>query len=323
MLNKKSTFFLFLIVTYGNLATAQNFKTANTEKVSQAIADSLFNIPDFFDAKKMYEAILKTDPENTTNILRLSNCNIGLRLYDDALKSAEKYLLLNNTPNAASSANLYSLLAKIWSVKKDTAKGFQYLSRAVDSGYSRLDEFDYESDYNTLRTSPRFIALRQRAEINAFPCMTNPKAREFDFMIGEWDVYNNPATGMGTLVGYSKWDRISGGCAILENWTQVGPPHNGKSINYYDPEKKCWEQVWVGSEGVGSIVHRFLNGVYDEKEKVMKFEHDIERPNGKIIRSRFRFFNLDANTARQFKEFSRDGGKTWVVNYDFLYVRKK
>src|SRR5258708_35338648 len=83
-----------------------------------------------------------------------------------------------------------------------------------------------------------------------FPCMKDAHAREFDFWIGEWDVF---AMGTTKLVGKSKIESASGGCMILENWTAIGPQlHNGKSMNYVDPVTNKWIQVWVGSSGINT-----------------------------------------------------------------------
>jgi hypothetical protein len=47
----------------------------------------------------------------------------------------------------------------------------------------------------------------------AFPCLKNAQARQFDFWLGEWDVYNRGTTA---LVGKSKIESASGGCMVLK-----------------------------------------------------------------------------------------------------------
>jgi hypothetical protein len=54
----------------------------------------------------------------------------------------------------------------------------------------------------------------------------------------------------------------------------------------------------------------------------MRFEGD-SIANGKKVLNKLTFFKLDENTVRQLAESSADEGKTWTVNYDFKYVRKK
>ena len=144
--------------------------------------------------------------------------------------------------------------------------------------------------------------------------MKNAHTREFDFWIGEWDVYS---TGGNQIVGSSKIEMEAGGCFILENWTAIGFPNTGKSMNFVDPVTNKWKQVWVGS---GGAVTEYINGVY--KDSVMEFESSSITPPGNM-KIRFRFFNQGANQVRQFQESSTDDGKTWSVAYDLTYIRKK
>jgi hypothetical protein len=151
----------------------------------------------------------------------------------------------------------------------------------------------------------------------AFPCLKDAHARQFDFWLGEWDVYNRGTT---TLVGKSKIESASGGCMVLENWTALsGPPHNGKSMNFVDPETGKWMQVWVGSSGITNLnITRFYDGEYKDGAMRFVFDRTIQ---GKKIVGRFIFYNESPNQVRQFNEQSIDGGKTWSTNYDFTYKR--
>ncbi|MGH7524498.1 MAG: hypothetical protein ACREK8_09340, partial [Gemmatimonadales bacterium] len=78
----------------------------------------------------------------------------------------------------------------------------------------------------------------QQAKIPPPPCMTNADARRFDFWIGDWDV--TPASAPTTVVGHSLVQRVSGGCAVLENWTAANGS-DGKSLNSYNSTLGHWE----------------------------------------------------------------------------------
>ena len=160
--------------------------------------------------------------------------------------------------------------------------------------------------------SSSLMAQNQQA---AFPCLNDPQARAFDFWVGEWEVYN---TGSKFLVGHSVVQNISGGCAILENWTATQPNSTGKSLNYYDTQKGAWEQDWIGSAG-GPL--RYYNGVY--KDGAMQFTYETVNPQGQKTLGHFKFYNIDKNTVRQYLELSTDGGKTYQPSYDLTYVRKR
>jgi hypothetical protein len=146
-------------------------------------------------------------------------------------------------------------------------------------------------------------------------CMDITQAREFDFWIGEWDAY---VTGTDKLAGHSRIEVASGGCMILENWTSVGQPFSGKSMNFVDPVSGKWKQVWVGSGGIN--VSEFLNGEY--KDGAMRFEYENELPDGKMQFVKFHFYNVSKDEVRQHHQTSEDGAK-WSTTYDFTYKRKK
>lgn len=160
------------------------------------------------------------------------------------------------------------------------------------------------------------IILVMAASANVFaqqPCSTEPHSHDFDFWIGQWDVYQ---TGTKTLIGHSMVQSIAGGCAILENWTDT-KDHTGKSINYFNPATGNWEQDWIGSSGGPQ---RYLNGIY--KDSVMHFTYSRIVKN-KPVTGNFKFYNMGKNTVRQYQDINNDDGKTVTVSYDLTYVRKK
>jgi hypothetical protein len=149
----------------------------------------------------------------------------------------------------------------------------------------------------------------------AVSCMDIPQARQFDFWIGDWEAF---VTGSDKLAGFSKIEMASGGCMILENWTSVGQPYSGKSMNFIDPVTMKWKQVWVGSNGLN--VNEFLNGVY--VDGAMRFEFDEKTSTGQIQKVKFHFYNISASEVRQLHQTSLDGN-VWTTTYDFTYKRKQ
>jgi hypothetical protein len=141
--------------------------------------------------------------------------------------------------------------------------------------------------------------------------MYSAEARQFDFWVGEWEVYNP----QGRRVGSSVIQSVASGCGILENWTD-GFGGTGKSINFYDPGEHKWFQYWVGQNGSPSR----YSGVY--RDGALRYVGESNVINGQKTIPRLTFFNVDANTVRQFAEKSDDEGKTWTTVYDFKYIRK-
>jgi hypothetical protein len=71
------------------------------------------------------------------------------------------------------------------------------------------------------------------------PCM-EPLHRQFDFWVGEWNVYNTAENLIGTNVVTSELD----GCLVQEHWISTAG-FRGRSLNSYDAETGLWHQDWV------------------------------------------------------------------------------
>jgi len=53
------------------------------------------------------------------------------------------------------------------------------------------------------------------------------------------------------------------------------------------------------------------------------FTDETPQANGPKLKRHLQFFNRGPDKVRQFSQGSSDGGKTWQVEYDFTYNRKK
>src|SRR5262245_53312618 len=71
---------------------------------------------------------------------------------------------------------------------------------------------------------------------------SRPEYRQFDFWIGDWDVYDPK----GALAGRNVVTREFGGCVLQEHWTAAGPmAQTGSSFNTWSPARQQWHQTWV------------------------------------------------------------------------------
>ena len=150
-----------------------------------------------------------------------------------------------------------------------------------------------------------------QARIEAAPCEHLPEHRQFDFWIGEWDVLGPE----GRKVGGNSIRKMPGGCVLLESWSSVaGAP--GASINYYDPSRRKWVQIWVDARA--SVLR--IEGELRDGAMRLAGEH-VARDGG---RERFRgaWTPLPDGRVRQYLEQSKDGGRSWYVWFDGLYNRR-
>ncbi len=60
------------------------------------------------------------------------------------------------------------------------------------------------------------------------------------------------------------------------------------------------------------------------KDGVMDYWTDeLPQSNGPSLKRHLQFIPMGSDKVRQFSQSSTDGGKTWQVEYDFTYNRKK
>ncbi len=149
------------------------------------------------------------------------------------------------------------------------------------------------------------------------PC-SKPEFRQFDFWVGEWEAF---ATN-GNKSGDSKISIILDSCVILEEWTGTpnqGFTYTGKSFNSYNAASRQWQQTWTDNTGNTT---EFMQGD-GSHGKIIFVADKVTGPKGELFMRRLTFTKLTNDKVRQFGEKSDDEGKTWVVEYDLEYRRKK
>jgi hypothetical protein len=150
------------------------------------------------------------------------------------------------------------------------------------------------------------------------PCTSDPVYRQFDFWIGNWEVYAKN----GKKAGDSKIELILDSCIILENWKSAasrnGLYYSGKSFNTYNSATKQWQQTWVDNMG-GTT--EFQEGYYDNNKMIFRTKPFQVAKDTLAVR-KLTFYNLGPNKVRQHSEISRDNEATWTTEYDLEYRRK-
>lgn len=145
-------------------------------------------------------------------------------------------------------------------------------------------------------------------------CSENPVYRQFDFWIGEWDVF----APNGQKAGMSKVERLLDSCVILENW-HTANGSNGKSFNTYNAKKNKWQQYWVTNNGG---VTEYMNGRFENGSMIMETEK-IPMPDQSYRIMKMTFTPIEKDKVRQHGQSSTDGGITWKTDFDLEYRRKQ
>lgn len=84
--------------------------------------------------------------------------------------------------------------------------------------------------------------------------------RQFDFWIGDWQVFNK----LGVNVGENKIVVLQDSCLLQENWISNG--QTGTSYNFYDNTDSTWNQVYI--DNLGTVLN--LKGHFLEEKMVLK-----------------------------------------------------
>lgn len=144
---------------------------------------------------------------------------------------------------------------------------------------------------------------------DASPCV-NEKTREFDFWIGQWEVYSGES-----LAGHNTIEPILDGCVLQENW-QGTRGSAGTSLNFFNAQTGRWQQFWVWRNGTTLE----LAGGFDDGKMVLT--GDSSGHDGKTQRNRITWYDNPDGTVRQHWEVSTDDGETWETSFDGHYRKR-
>ena len=139
------------------------------------------------------------------------------------------------------------------------------------------------------------------------PC-TAPEYKQFDFWVGDWDVYDIDKPDQ--VVARGKVDRILDGCVLQEDYQQ-NDGLKGQSFNNYDASRKIWHEHWVTNRGTMLM----FEGTMQSGEMVM---NAIYRRDGQDVQVRDTWKIVDGGV-RETAVKSSDGGKTWGPMFDMIF----
>jgi tetratricopeptide (TPR) repeat protein len=300
---------VLLLLSGSAVAVGQPPQASSLSQVASEAA-AAYDAKNWSESAKLYGQIVQAAP-NPRAWYRLGVSLNKTGEKDKAIEAFEKGRVSGLAPQFAELG-----IATVFASKKDKDKAFEHLERAAQNGLSQPDQLSTDADLAELRSDPRFARILEEVTRNQKPCVYAAENRGFDFWLGEWSVVTSQGE---TPTGDSRIELILGDCVVQENWTSAGNiGYSGKSYNIYNTALKRWEQYWVDNTG-GNIF--FYGGL---KDGAMDYWTDeIPQLDGKKLKRHLQFIKLGPDKVRQFSQGSNDGGKTWFVEYDFTYKRKK
>jgi hypothetical protein len=136
----------------------------------------------------------------------------------------------------------------------------------------------------------------------------SPEYRQFDFWVGDWDVFE---PGAATSTAHVRVERILGGCVLHERY-QDGAGVAGESFTIYDAARGRWHQTWVTNNG------RLLTIEGGPESNSMVLTGAYYRDKGQEVRVRGTWTPVE-NAVRETAVTSEDGGKNWKPWFDLMF----
>jgi hypothetical protein len=152
-------------------------------------------------------------------------------------------------------------------------------------------------------------ALPLAAQVPPAPCEDGGRYADFDFWVGEWDVFAPNDQQAGT----NRIEKTERGCLIVEHWTGAAGG-TGTSVNFYDPTRTRWRQLWVSANGVVIDIEGGL------RDGSMRLAGALINAAGQRRPFRGTWTPNADGSVRQHFEISADEGRTWTTWFDGRYV---
>lgn len=135
-----------------------------------------------------------------------------------------------------------------------------------------------------------------------------PEYHQFDFWIGDWDVFDS---GGSTPVAHVRVDPILDGCVLREQY-EGATGSKGQSFSIWDASRKVWHQTWMTDHG------RLLEIEGTLRNGSMVLSGADRRPDGKLRQVRGKWTPA-GNDVRETADTSIDDAKTWQPWFDLIF----
>lgn len=292
------------------VAAAQTTPQPPAEQLQKA--GQAFGAQQWPEVLAQYSDIAARFPTHALSRFRVGVAQLELGRLAEAEKNLREGERLGVAPGAAA-YRLGQLHAEAG--RTDSAVA-QLIRSATNVFFVPMATLEGDPHLAKVKATARWSEVVKAFDAIARPCMHDARYREFDFWIGEWDVrpVANPAAPPTESIITLEFN----GCVVHEHWKPVNAG-GGESFNIFDRSFGQWRQTWVDGFGAQHDYRGKLEG------KNMVYYGELPPPPGQTARShtRLTFFNISPDSVRQFGETSTDGGKTWSVSYDLMYVRRK
>ncbi len=258
---------------------------------------------DYPRAERLFRAIVDAKPDAPFAWYRLGYAVHAQGKYQEAIEIHQRASEFDEVRAPA----LYNLACAHAMLGHDD-DAFSALENAIESGFDNIATMRTDTDLTSLHADDRWNTALERVVSAA----SETPNRQFDFWVGSWDVFNPQGVKVGTNIITARQN----GHIIHESWTNM-QGITGDSINFFDPARQKWRQVWI-DQGGGVVEYE---GAFEDG--AMRMTGKNVDGAGKEVLSRVAFTPQPDGRVRQFIEHSEDAGATWTVYFDGYYQRQQ
>jgi hypothetical protein len=135
-------------------------------------------------------------------------------------------------------------------------------------------------------------------------------ARQFDFLLGEWDC----SWGDGESATDSVYLDLDDKVVVQSFDARPSLDYQAVSHAVYDRQVGRWKQTWVDTDG------NYLDFVGGFAAGEMELRREAPY-DGTVAVFRIRWFDIERDGARRAYERSDDGGESWTTLWEIAYRR--
>jgi hypothetical protein len=151
------------------------------------------------------------------------------------------------------------------------------------------------------------------------------EARQFDFLIGTWDVSATRYKDDGSVLLQYKasWNAqtLNEGRMIMDDFKALAPTGEPISsfvtLRTYSDATRRWELQGLAALQPTAALE--WHGIWRDGQMVLDAEG--QGPDGKPLKTRIRFFQIEKDRFSWESQVSRDGGRTWFRSASLNAVR--
>lgn len=139
-------------------------------------ADALVNQKKFGDAVALYEKAVQVNPVNGEGWMSLANALLSVGEFQKAIPNFEKAWQLGTSFRFIPPYNIACCYARMG----DKERAFQWLQKALDTGFRSLDQIPKDDDLKSLHGDPRFTKITATADTSR---MTRTEGWRYDLWL--------------------------------------------------------------------------------------------------------------------------------------------